>query len=140
AFGPQAGPGAVLAGSCSTATLAQVAAFAPSHPSLALDVEKLMAGEITAQSALDFMGDHLAATPICYSSAGPEAVRKAHERHGRAAVAERIEAFFGDVARGLVRRGVRRLIVAGGETSGAVVTALGLDELDIGPEIDPGVP
>ena len=99
-----------------------------------------MAGEITVPAALAFMRAHLAETPLCYSSAPPEAVQRAHARHGRAEVAERVESFFGDLAQGLADLGVGRLVVAGGETSGAVVTALGLTAFDIGPEIDPGVP
>jgi uncharacterized protein YgbK (DUF1537 family) len=86
------------------------------------------------------MRAHLAEAPLCYSSAPPEAVQRAHARHGRAEVAERVESFFGGLAQGLADLGVGRLVVAGGETSGAVVTALGLTAFDIGPEIDPGVP
>jgi 3-dehydrotetronate 4-kinase len=139
-FRPHRGPAAVLAGSCSGATLGQVAAFKNDHPALALEIEGLMAGEITVPGALDFMRAHLPQTPLCYSSAPPEAVQRAHARHGRAEVAERVESFFGGLARGLADLGVGRLVVAGGETSGAVVTALGLRAFDIGPEIDPGVP
>jgi uncharacterized protein YgbK (DUF1537 family) len=140
AFRPRRGPAAVLAGSCSGATLGQVAAFKADHPAFALEVEGLMAGEITVPAALAFMRTHLAEAPLCYSSAPPEAVQRAHARHGRVEVAERVERFFGDLAQGLADLGVGRLVVAGGETSGAVVTALGLTAFDIGPEIDPGVP
>lgn len=140
AFRPHGGPAAVLAGSCSGATLGQVEAFKARHPALALEVEGLMAGEITVPSALDFMRANLPRTPLCYSSAPPDAVQRAHQRHGRAEVAERVEGFFGGLARGLADLGIGRLVVAGGETSGAVVTALGLKAFDIGPEIDPGVP
>lgn len=140
AFRPHGGPAAVLAGSCSGATLGQVAAFKAGHPALAVEVEGLMAGEITVPGALDFMQANLPRTPLCYSSAPPEAVQRAHQRHGRAEVAERVESFFGGLARGLADLGIGRLVVAGGETSGAVVTALGLRAFDIGPEIAPGVP
>jgi 3-dehydrotetronate 4-kinase len=140
AFRPRSGPAAVLAGSCSEATLGQIAAFAAGHPALALDIDRLMAGEAMSRHALVFMAEHLRATPICYSSAAPEAVQEAHRRHGRGRVAQAVESLFGELAVGLVKLGVRRLVVAGGETAGAVVTALGLTALDIGPEIDPGVP
>ena len=130
----------MLAGSCSGATLGQVAAFKTAHPALAIEIDELMAGEISTEKALGFMGAHLAETPLCYSSAPLEAVQRAHARHGRAAVAERVESFFGGLARGLAGLGVGRFVVAGGETSGAVVTALGLRAFDIGPEIAPGVP
>src|SRR6185369_4771421 len=88
AFKPRNGPAAVLASSCSGATLGQVAAFKANHPAFALEVEGVMAGEITVPTALAFMRAHLAATPLCYSSAPPEAVQRAHARHGRAEVAE----------------------------------------------------
>ena len=140
AFRPRGGPAAVLAGSCSGATLGQVAAFKSAHPALAIEIDGLMAGEVSIENALGFMGAHLAETPLCYSSAPLEAVQRAHARHGRAAVAERVESFFGGLARGLAGLGVGRFVVAGGETSGAVVTALGLRAFDIGPEIAPGVP
>jgi uncharacterized protein YgbK (DUF1537 family) len=78
--------------------------------------------------------------PLVYSTATPAAVADLQKAHGAAKVAEAIEHFFAGVARGLVERGVKRLVVAGGETSGAVVSALGLASLEIGPEIDPGVP
>jgi 3-dehydrotetronate 4-kinase len=139
AFRPQSGPAAILAGSCSKATLGQVDAFAARHPALALDIDKLMAAEVAGQ-ALAFMAEHLDETPICYSSAPPEAVQEAHRRHGGPRVAQAVEGLFSELALGLVKLGVRRLVVAGGETAGAVVTALGLRALDIGPEIDPGVP
>jgi uncharacterized protein YgbK (DUF1537 family) len=62
------------------------------------------------------------------------------EAHGTEKVAHAIESLFAETARGLVDAGVRRLVVAGGETSGAVLSALCLEALEIGPEIDPGVP
>ena len=140
AFRPQSGPAAVLAGSCSKATLAQIAAFASGHPAFALDIDRLMAGEDMSRQALGFLAKHLQAIPICYSSAAPEAVQEAHRRHGARLVAEAVERVFAELALGLVKLGVRRLVVAGGETAGAVVKALGLTAFDIGPEIDPGVP
>jgi uncharacterized protein YgbK (DUF1537 family) len=140
AFEPVAGPAAVIAGSCSGATLGQVRRYGAAHPSLALDIDSLMAGETTPKAALDYMLGNLPAAPLCYSSASPEEVKAVHDRHGREQVAEAVEGFFGRLATGLVDAGVRRLVVAGGETSGAVVTALGLSAFAIGPEIDPGVP
>jgi uncharacterized protein YgbK (DUF1537 family) len=78
--------------------------------------------------------------PLIYSSANTQAVEAMQKRFGREAVAHGIEQFFADAARQLVDAGVQRLVVAGGETSGAVVSALGLSQLAIGPEIAPGVP
>jgi uncharacterized protein YgbK (DUF1537 family) len=87
-----------------------------------------------------FVHDHEGEAPLVYSSAAPERVQSSQARFGRDAIAQRLDALFAETARRLIHAGVRRLVVAGGETSGAVVTALGLDALAIGPEIDPGVP
>jgi 3-dehydrotetronate 4-kinase len=140
AFAAAAGPAAVIAGSCSAATQAQVGRFLKDHPGLGLDIDGLMDGKLDAERALAFMLEHLDSAPLCYSTDAPEAVQAHHRRHGRDTVAARVEAFFGTLAAALVERGVRRLVVAGGETSGAVVTALRVTALEIGPEIDPGVP
>ena len=78
--------------------------------------------------------------PLAYSSADPDTVEKVQQTYGREAAANALEAFFATVARELVARGLNRLIVAGGETSGAVVESLHLNVMEIGPEIDPGVP
>ena len=78
--------------------------------------------------------------PLVYSSAAPDKVRMLQAAHGREAIAAALDALFAETAARLVYDGVRRLVVAGGETSGAVVSALSLDALAIGPEIDPGVP
>lgn len=75
-----------------------------------------------------------------YSSASPDEVARLQGIHGREHVARTLDALFADTARKLTSGGVRRLVVAGGETSGAVVSALDLGALRIGPEIDPGVP
>ena len=77
---------------------------------------------------------------LIYSSAAPEDVALAQHVLGKAASAALVESAFAAVAQGLVAQGVRRLVVAGGETSGAVVEALGVTALAIGPQIDPGVP
>ena len=77
---------------------------------------------------------------LVYSSAAPDEVRDAQERLGRMAAGELVETLLADVARALPKKGFTRLVVAGGETSGAVVSALDVRALAIGPEIDPGVP
>ncbi len=130
------GPGVALAGSCSLTTLRQIEFFSCAHPSLRIDPQQLMRGTVTASAALSFALERRGETPLIYSSASPEAAGRFSDP--RAALA--LEAFFGEVAVGLVEAGVRRLVVAGGETSGAVVEALGLKSLRLGPEIAPGVP
>jgi 3-dehydrotetronate 4-kinase len=140
AFAGARGPAAALSGSCSTQSLLQVAAFSRTHPALAIMPDAVMDGSMTAQAAAYWALERLADYPMIYSSATPEAVGAAQAAHGRAEVAAKIEMLMGDVARRLAAAGVTRLVVGGGETSGAVVTALGVRAFSIGPQIDPGVP
>jgi 3-dehydrotetronate 4-kinase len=140
AFAGRPGPGAVLSGSCSTASRGQVAAYLADHPGLRVDPDALMSGRLTAGDAASFVKERIAQSPIVYSTAEPDAVAAAQARHSREAIAAAIEGFFGKLAADLVEAGVTRLAVGGGETAGAVVTALGLERFMIGPEIDPGVP
>ncbi len=139
---PQVGGlAAVLSGSCSDMTNRQVAAMQAERPAFALNPLALAAGEDVAAAALAWADRHLAAGPVLiYSTAAPESVQAVQAKLGRDAAGGMVEAAMGRIAEGLVARGVRRLIVAGGETSGAVVTALKVPALRIGPEIDPGVP
>jgi uncharacterized protein YgbK (DUF1537 family) len=140
AFAPSRGPGIVLSGSCSTASQAQVAHYLKAHPGIAVEPADLMNGRLSVDDAAGFVQAHRGEAPIIYSTADPAGVAAAQASLGREAVAGAIEQFFGRLAVRLVSDGVVRLVVGGGETSGAVVTALKLDELHIGPEIDPGVP
>jgi uncharacterized protein YgbK (DUF1537 family) len=137
-----AGKPAVLAGSCSAATRAQVAAMAKTHTAVALD--PLAGGDAAALAARALAAvdaDLGAGRPfVIYSTAEPAQVAAVQERLGRGEAAALIEDTFAALAQALVARGVRRLVVAGGETSGAVVQALGVEALAIGPQIDPGVP
>ena len=119
-----AGAAVVLAGSCSQATLRQIAAFR--GPAFRIQPER-----IDVDAAVRFAtqsGDH----PLIFASAPPEGIVPGK--------GEAIEHAFRHIARELARKGVRKFVVAGGETSGAVVEALGVRALAIGPEIDPGVP
>ena len=134
------GPAVVLCGSCSIASQRQVATHLETAAGLAVDPSELMRGEMTAGRAADWVGRQDGQAPIVYSTAAPAAVAGAQEHFGRAEIATAIERFFGDLARILADRGVRRIVVGGGETSGAIVEALGLRSLHIGSEIDPGVP
>jgi uncharacterized protein YgbK (DUF1537 family) len=134
------GPEAILAGSCSARTLEQIAAHRVSHPVLALDAAEVMDGRVTARDVIAFVRANSGKSPLVYSSAPSGEVSAAQDRFGRDKVAHAIEMLFADAARELVKGGVQRLVIAGGETSGAVVSALALDHLAIGPEIDPGVP
>ncbi|WP_439575824.1 3-oxo-tetronate kinase [Phreatobacter sp.] len=140
AFTPAAGPAAVLSGSCSAQSRAQVKAYTARHPGLAVAPDAVVAGTMTAKTAFEHVMERIGLQPMVYSSADPEEVKAAQERHGKAEVAEAIEGFFGELAVMLADAGVARLVVGGGETSGAVVTALEAERFHIGPEIDPGVP
>ncbi|MGU3387127.1 3-oxo-tetronate kinase [Methylobacterium sp. D53M] len=138
---PVGGASACLAGSCSQATLQQVAAAETIMPVLRLDPARLLAGDDVVAEALAFADKHLASGPVLIAtSAPPEAVRALQAAHGVDAAGHAIEAALAAIAEGLVARGVRRLAVAGGETSGAVVDRLGLTAFLLGPEIAAGVP
>lgn len=134
------GSEAILAGSCSRATLSQIEHHLAKHPGLPIDVNAVMSGEQTVEAAVEFVRANAGRSPIVYSSNDPAAVRTLQDLFGREAIAEALDGFFGAVAKDLVAAGINRLVVAGGETSGAVVSALDMDMLDIGPEIAPGVP
>jgi uncharacterized protein YgbK (DUF1537 family) len=131
---------AVLAGSCSTATLGQIDRMARVRPALKLDPFALAEG-YAAELAVDWVREHAGAGPVLvYASAPPEDVAEAQQALGRDRAGMLIEEAMAAIARGIVAAGVRRLVVAGGETAGAVVKALGIRGLAIGPQIDPGVP
>jgi uncharacterized protein YgbK (DUF1537 family) len=134
------GPEAILAGSCSLATREQIAVHASQHPSLQIDVQEVMRHAVMPEHIAAFVLDRAGQAPLVYTSSEPERVRALQEQYGRERLSQALDSLFGALARVLVERGVRRLVVAGGETSGAVVTALALGALQIGPEIDPGVP
>jgi len=134
------GPEAILAGSCSTATRRQVEHHAARHPAFAIDAEAVIAGKLAPETIVGFMRENEGRQPLAYSSSSPEEVSAIQARHGREKSAYALESFFAETARALVASGVRRLVVAGGETSGAAVSGLALDAVTIGPEIDPGVP
>jgi len=135
------GTAAVLSGSASNATLDQVEAFRAARPAFRLDPLALARGQDQAAAAIAWARPLLAAGPVLiYASAPPAEVTAAQAALGRERAGALIEAALATVARGLVEAGVRRLVVAGGETSGAVVQSLGIRALRIGPQIDPGVP
>jgi 3-dehydrotetronate 4-kinase len=135
------GPAACLAGSCSQATLRQIVEAEAVMPVLHLDPEQVVAGRDEARRALEWAKGRLGEGPILIaSSSAPEQVTALQSRHGRDAAGHAIEQAMADIAEGLVRSGVRRLVVAGGETSGAVVDRLGIPGFLVGPEIAAGVP
>jgi 3-dehydrotetronate 4-kinase len=138
---PTGGLRAVVAGSCSVATQGQVARMRERHPAFQVDPFKLARGEDVAAAALDWAESRVKREPVLiYATAAPEVVREIQAQLGVEQAGSLVENALAKVARGLVELGVGQMIVAGGETSGAVVKALGVKGLRIGPEIDPGVP
>ncbi len=135
------GAAACLAGSCSQATLQQIAAAERIMPVLHLDPENIIAGTAEVRNALAWAKDRLGKGPILIaSSSTPDQVAALQARHGRDAAGHAIEQAMADLAEGLVQSGVKLLVVAGGETSGAVVDRLGIPGFLVGNEIAPGVP
>ena len=135
------GHAAVIAGSCSPATLGQIETMAASCPSFFVDAEALAARRRVAAEALTWARPRLAEGPVLiYASALPARVRRIQKRLGAEKAGAMIERCLARIASGLVDAGVGRLVVAGGETAGAVVGTLGVQALRIGAEIDPGVP
>jgi 3-dehydrotetronate 4-kinase len=140
ALPPVDGYKAVIAGSCSTMTREQVAAMRGWAPSWFVDPATLYDEGAAVMQALDWARPKLAAGPVLlYSTAAPDRVAEAQRLLG-ADAGPRVERVLAGIAHGLAAAGVRRLVVAGGETSGAVVGALGVRALRIGPVIAPGVP
>lgn len=136
------GPALALSGSCSLATAGQVARHAQSAPVLQLDVEAVLAGTAGTDIVWAWLAGEAgkAPLPLVYSTADAEAVRGLQAKHGGERLAHAIENFFADLAREAVAKGYRRIITAGGETSSAIVSGIGVTAMAIGPEIDPGVP
>ena len=139
---PQAkGRAVVLAGSCSTATLGQIAHASKLWPNQKLDPDRIAAGDDVAGEIARWAMRQPENTPLLiYGSAPPEEVRATQARYGREKAGAMMEEALGKIAAKLVEGGARRIIVAGGETAGAVVSNLSIEGLKIGREIDPGVP
>jgi len=135
------GHGAVLSGSCSVATNGQVAHWMQSRPAFRVDPLRLAAGGEVVQEALAWARPRLASGPVLvYATSGPDEVKAVQRELGVERAGALVEQALAELAKGLVASGVRKLVVAGGETAGAVVGALGVRALRIGPQIDPGVP
>ena len=138
---PVGGLAAVLAGSCSRATLDQIAQAEGAIPTLRLAPQKLIEDISEAERAVAWAKQRMPAGPVLIaSSAEPHDVAATQARFGRETSGQAIETALAAIAAGLVGIGVRRLIVAGGETSGAAVDRLGVGAFRLGPEIAPGVP
>jgi len=134
---------AVVSGSCSQATNRQVANFkASGRPTFLIDpLHSKGSWEDLVQEARAWAQGHLATGPVLvYSTATPESVQAVQSELGVEAAGHQVEQALAAIARGLLQQGVHQLVLAGGETSGACVQALSIEQLQIGPQIDPGVP
>ncbi|CAB3649367.1 3-oxo-tetronate kinase [Paraburkholderia graminis C4D1M] len=136
------GLSAVLAGSASKATNAQVAAWRDTRPAFRIDPLAAARGEAVVEQALAFAQTYLdkGEPMLIYATATPDEVKAVQRELGVDKAGHLVEATLASIARGLYERGVRKFVVAGGETSGAVVQALDVHSLRIGAQIDPGVP
>ena len=139
---PVGGGGVVLSGSSSAATLVQVAAMKAKCPTRAIDVTELAGNkEKQVTEIVAWALSKLQSSPVLiYASAPHDKVSEMQAQFGREQAGEMIETAIAAIATGLAKAGVRRFVVAGGETSGAVVSALGVKALEIGPQISPGIP
>ncbi len=135
------GPAAVIAGSCARATLTQIGRARAHLPVLELDPLAIPDADALAHQATQWAAERLGTIPVVIAaSALPERVAALQARLGRDAAGALVEQALASIAEALIRLGARRLVVAGGETAGAVVTRLHVHSLRIGAEIDPGVP
>ncbi|WP_025733047.1 3-oxo-tetronate kinase [Carnimonas nigrificans] len=141
---PNAGSTVILAGSCSEMTNRQVTAYRDSVASLAIAPDRAMAEDLTAyvNELVDWFArqPNTPHAPLIYATMPPAELKQVQERYGAHHASERIETLFGALAAALADTGVSRFIIAGGETSGAVTQALGINGFIIGPQIAPGVP
>ncbi len=134
------GRAVVLAGSCSAATRRQLDRLGAHQPRFQIDAYALDRGEDVVGAALAFVAEHADELPIVAASSDPETVARVQNDLGLEYSAKLVEDALGRIARGVADAGVRRILVAGGESSGAVVNGLGVRALRIGREVAAGVP
>lgn len=135
----ESGQCVALSGSCSAATRAQIHLHAQSNPTLELKAADIINLQMSPADVIDWLKGK-PGLPLVYSSADPDVVKQVQAQFGTDKSAHVLEQFFSQIAQLLQAAGIRKILTAGGETSGAIVEALALKSLEIGPEIDPGVP
>jgi uncharacterized protein YgbK (DUF1537 family) len=141
ATAPVGGFSAIVAGSCAQATLEQIAVAETTMPVLRLNQARLIEPDGEIERALAWAGERIVDGPVLIAaSADPDSVARIQAKYGRETAGRAIEQATAAIVAGLVERRVRRLVVAGGETSGAAVDRLGIPAFLIGPEIAAGVP
>lgn len=134
------GRSVVLAGSASKATNEQVALWRETKPGFRIDPLALSRGEPVVEQALAFAAEHSPQPVLIYATSTPDEVKAVQKELGVEKAGHLVEQALASIAWKLRDAGVRKFVVAGGETSGAVVQALGVKSLRIGAQIDPGVP
>jgi uncharacterized protein YgbK (DUF1537 family) len=135
------GNGVILSGSCSVRTQEQVAQAEKLFPSFYLDPFQLQKEPGWVEEAIQWALTQIPKSPVLiYTTGPPEKVQEIQKALGEDQAGEIIESALTMVAQALAKTGVRKFVIAGGETSGAIVKALGMSKMQIGPEIAPGVP
>ena len=130
----------IVSGSCSNTTLNQVKTYKNKHPSLSLSPDKIINDSGYLGKVIDWVIKNKNNKPLLYSSSKPDVIKKNQKKYGKNLIATQIETFFQNVVSKLYQEDFKKIVSAGGETSGAVVKGLGLEELQIGQEISAGVP
>lgn len=134
------GPGVVLAGSCADRTRRQLELFGQSRPVLTIDLAEVDDPILACDAAMEWAMRHLGSGAVAIAtSAGPEDVAAVQAKFGKRRVADMAEAILSGLALRLRELGVRRFIIAGGETSGAVLNRLDIKRLEVGAYHAPGV-
>jgi uncharacterized protein YgbK (DUF1537 family) len=136
------GRAVILAGSCSVATRGQIErAKDAGAPIFRVDVDAVAHGRQNPAQIADWvLAQPSELPPLVYSSSTPDDLARIQATLGRHESGALVEHVLGEVAKRLLESGFARFLIAGGETSGAVINRIGIKALSIGPEIDPGVP
>ena len=130
----------ILSGSCSTATLNQIEVYKKENPSYFISADEVMNNKNLIEDVIKWIKNNETLSPLIYSSADPKIVKEKQTQYGQEILANKIEKFFEKLSNKLLNHTFGIFISAGGETSGAVVNGLGLQEFKIGQEISHGVP
>ena len=129
-----------MSGSCSNATLEQINIYKENNPSFYVDPDNIMNNQNLLETVFDWIKENETKSPLVYSSSESKIVTEKQSQYGQEILADTIEVFFEKLSKKLVEDNFGRFISAGGETSGAVIKGLGVQELKIGEEISNGVP
>ena len=130
----------IISGSCSVATINQINIYKEKNPSLHVSPDEVINNEDVFEKVFSWIKDNETLSPLVYSSSDTKTVKEKQKQHGQEILANKIENFFELLSKKLVKDNFGTFISAGGETSGAVIKGLGVQELKIGEEISHGVP